>query len=466
MSTSSTSSTSSQYLVQPLTFNGQSTYSASFQQIIDRAVQTQSIPLAQLADQQTADQNVLSTLQTIAEPVQELQSALTVLASTVTSSALTANVSDTSAVSISLANNANAGNYQLEVDSLGSATQTISTGSPNVVTDPTSQDISSASSFTLTVNGTATTITPQSNTLNGLVAAINDNSSLGVAASVVNVGSSSSPDYRLAVQSNELGKVTIQLSDGTNNSLLNTLSTGSPALYKVDGLDQQISSTSDTVQLAPGVTANLLGTTPTGSPASISIAASTSNAQEALQQFATAYNSVVAALATQHGQNAGSLSGNSILMVAQQSLSAINEYTTQSGSLGYLSAIGLDLNDLGQLSFNQSEFDNSVGSNFTALSDFIGTAQSGFVQAASNALGNLIDPTYGGITLQENSLNQDLTNISTQITDQTNQINLFQQNLLQQLSASDATISVLQSQNTFFQGLFAITYNTGTGSSG
>ncbi|HEX4228436.1 MAG TPA: flagellar filament capping protein FliD [Bryobacteraceae bacterium] len=459
MSTSATSS----YLVQPLTFNGQSTYSADFQQIIDRAVQTQSIPLAQLTDQQTTDQTTLTTLQDIAQPLQQLQSAITALASSVTSSALTPTISNTSAVSVTLGSNATAGNYQLEVDSLGSATQTISTGSPLVVTDPTSQDLSSSSSYTLTVNGTATTITPTSNNLNGLVSAINGNSALGVAASVVNVGSSSSPDYRLALQANQLGTVSISLSDGTNN-LLQTLSTGTPALYKVDGLSQQISSNSDTLTLAPGVTATLLGTTPSGSPATISVAASTSSAQTALQNFATAYNTVVSAFATQHGQTDGALSGNSILLVAQQALESINGYTTQSGSLGYLSAVGLDLDAQGQLTFNQSEFDSSVGSNFTALSDFVGSAQSGFVEAANNAVANLIDPTYGGITLQENALNSDLTNLSTQITDQTNQINLFQQNLAQQLSASDAAISVLQSQNTFFEGLFAITYDTGTGS--
>ena len=132
---------------------------------------------------------------------------------------------------------------------------------------------------------------------------------------------------------------------------------------------------------------------------------------------------MVAAFGTQHGQNAGSLSGNSILMVAQQALSTINQYKTSSGSVGFLSAVGLDLDTQGQLTFNQSEFNSSVGSNFTALSDFLGSAQSGFVQAASNAVANLIDPAYGGITLQENALTQDLTSLSTKITDQTNQIN-------------------------------------------
>ena len=74
----------------------------------------------------------------------------------------------------------------------------------------------------MTVNGVNHTITPAQNTLQGLVNAINADSSTGVSASIVNVGGSGSPDYRLSVQSNALDAVTVQLNDGTND-LLNTI---------------------------------------------------------------------------------------------------------------------------------------------------------------------------------------------------------------------------------------------------
>lgn len=444
-------------LITPLTFTGQSTYSAQFQQVIDKAVQIQEIPLDGMADQANTDQSRQSALQSLDQALATLQSAVTGLQNAVGSQALSANASDTSVASVSLGPDATTGVYQLEVDSLGSATQTVSTGSPQTVTDPSTQNISSASSFTVTVDGHSSTITPATNTLDGLVAALN-NSSLGVSASIVNVGSSGSPDYRLAVQSSTLGNVSIQLSDGSNN-LLNTISTGSLATYKVDGLPNTISSDSDSITLAQGVTVNLLGTTPANSPITISVGQSTSSAQTALQTFATAYNAVVDQLAAQHGPNAGALSGDSILAVAQQALSSIADYTDFSDGITNLSGLGLDLDTQGHLTFNAAEFDQSAANNFTGLSQFLGNSTSGFLGTATSALNNLEDPTVGAVKTEEQSITQDLTSLNSKIADQENQINQFQQNLVDQLSQADATIATLQSQVTFFQGLFQIENN-------
>jgi flagellar hook-associated protein 2 len=452
------STSSASGLITPLTFTGQSTYSAQFQQVIDKAVQIQEIPLDGMADQANLDQSRQSALQSLDQALASLQSAVTGLQTAVGSQALNASVSDTSVASVSLGAGATTGVYQLEVDSLGSATQTVSTGSPQSVSNPSTQNISSASSFTLTVNGQATTITPATNTLDGLLAAINNDPSLGVTASIVNVGSSGSPDYRLAVQASTLGNVSIQLSDGSNN-LLNTISTGSLATYKVDGLSTTITSDSDSITLAQGVTVNLLGTTPANSPITVSVGQTTTSAQTALQTFATAYNAVVAQLAAQHGQNAGALSGDSILAVAQQALSSIADYTNFSGSVTNLSGLGLDLDTQGHLTFNAAEFEQSTGNNFTAVSQFLGDSTSGFLGIATSALNNLEDPTVGAVKTEEQSITTDLTSLNSKIADQEAQINQFQQNLVDQLSQADATIATLQSQVQFFQGLFQIENN-------
>jgi flagellar hook-associated protein 2 len=453
-------------LITPLTFTGQSTYSSQFQQVIDKAVEIQEIPLDAMADQQNSDESRQSTLESLDQALQTLQSAVTGLQSAVGSQALSANVSDSSVASVSLGDDATTGVYQLEVDSLGSATQTVSTGSPQTVTDPSTQDISSASSFTLTVNGVATTITPATNTLDGLVNALNSDSSLGVSASIVNVGSSGSPDYRLAVQSSTLGNVSIQLGDGTNNNLLNTISTGSDATYKVDGLPNTILSNSDSITLAQGVTVNLLGTTGANNPITISVGQSTSSAETALQQFATAYNAVVAQLNAQHGQNAGALSGDSILQVAQQALSNIVDYANFSGGVTNLSDLGLDLDTSGNLTFNAAEFEQNAGSNFAGLSQFLGNSTSGFLGTATSALNSLEDPTVGAVKTEEASITQDLNTLNTNMTNEENSINQFQQNLVAQLSQSDAMIATLQSQVTFFQGLFQIENNISNPSNG
>jgi flagellar hook-associated protein 2 len=198
------------------------------------------------------------------------------------------------------------------------------------------------------------------------------------------------------------------------------------------------------------VSANLLEAS-TGNPTTITVSQSTANAQGALQNFATAYNAAVDALATQHGASAGSLSGDSILLTANQVLSQINGFSSNGQTL---STIGLDLNTQGHLTFNSAEFSTGAGSNFAALSQFFGDTTTGFIGAATSGLATLEDPTSGAFPTAENTLSTDLTKLSSGITDQINQINAFQQNLYQQLSASDAAIYTLTSQADFFTQLF------------
>ncbi len=440
-------------LVTPVTFNGQSKYSSDFQNIIDRAVQLKSLQLNQLQTQQTDDQNQLAAVQSLDQTFGNLQSAISTLTTAIGSGSYSGSVADSSIASVAVGSNATSGVYSLEVDSLGSTTQTVSASGLETVTDPTSQNISSASSFQLTVGSTSTTITPSGNTLQDLVNSINQNSALGVSASIVNVGSPDSPDYRLAVQSTALGNVAIQLTDGSN-SLLDTISTGSPATYKVDNLPDTISSSSSTITLAPGVTVNLLGTSTPGVPTTVTVQQTTTAAQSALQQFATAYNAVVAQLDAQHGTNAGPLAGDSVLETAQSVLEDINSYSVSSGGVQTLSDIGLDLDTSGNLTFNASEFAAGGGANVDALSQFLGDATSGFLGNITSAVSSLEDPTTGILTSEESTLSTDITNIGSQITDQVNSINLYQQNLATQLSQSDATIATLSNQVTYFQDLF------------
>ena len=163
--------------------------------------------------------------------------------------------SSSGAVSASVTSGALEGSYAVDVTDLGSYSTSVSDPSLPAVTDPTSSSISTSSTYTLTVNGTTTTITPAGNSLMDLAQAINT-ASAGVQASVVNTGSS----YSLVVRSANLAGDSIQLNDGSQD-LLDTLDPGSPAVYDISGLGdatQPIDSNSRTVTLAPGVTINLL----------------------------------------------------------------------------------------------------------------------------------------------------------------------------------------------------------------
>jgi flagellar hook-associated protein 2 len=439
----------------PITFTGSSTYSSSFQQVITRAVGIASLPIQGLQSQVTNLNSQASTVTGLNAAFATLQADIQNLDSGVAGSP-SAQSSDPTAVSATAAAGALNGTYSIQVDDVGSSTTTLSSAGTSPVTDPTTGNISSATSFTLTVNGTATTITPSGSSLEALANAINS-AGAGAQATIVNAGSNASPDYRLAVSSTNLGADTIQLNDGTSN-LLNTISTGHDALYKVNGSTTDVQSTSSHVTLSPGLTVNLLAQTST--PATITVASNYSSLQSALSSFVTDYNSAVTALQQNVGQGGGALTGDSLIYTLSNVLDQIANYTGGgSGGVSSLSGLGVSLPVTGQLSFDQSTF---AAASQSDISNFLGSVESssGFLSSASNTLNSVTDPTNGLFNAESSSIQSQITTDNAQIANDQARVTALQNNLEAQLSQADAAIATLQAQDTYYQQLFQAEYGS------
>src|SRR5580693_916127 len=328
----------------PITFNGSSTYSSAFQQVITRAVDIASLPLQSLQQSVSTLTSQQSTLSTVGADFSALQTAIQALGSA-TGGTPTAQVSDSSALTATASTGALPGTYTIQVDNPGTSTTTLSDAGLTV-TDPTSQDISASSSFTLTLNNVTTTITNSGGTLESLANSINA-AGAGVQATIVNVGSSSSPDYRLAVTSNNLGPDSIQLNDGTQN-LLGTLSTGTDAKYKVNGSATDVQSTSSQVALSPGLTVNLLAQS--SSPVTITVSQDYSGVQTAISNVVSAYNAAFDALSQNRGQSGGALTGDPVVLTLANTLQQISQYTSGSGPVSSLADLGVTVSSTGDLS--------------------------------------------------------------------------------------------------------------------
>jgi flagellar hook-associated protein 2 len=427
-------------------FEGHSKYASDLQQVLTRAISIAALPLQQLQNTEstfTAQQSALNGLSSV---FGSLQSALQGIGSAAGN--VTATVSNSSAIQANTSSNALPGTYSIQVDSLGSFTTTLSNAGAPVVTDPSTGNISPAASYTLTINGTPTTITPSGTSLVDLANAINA-AGLGAQATVINVGSNQSPDYRLSVTSSNLAADTIQLNDGTND-LLNTLSTGTPATYQVNGLATVLQSNTRQVTLAPGLTVTMLQQT--ASPETITLAQDSNSLSNSLSKFATAYNAAVDALAQQHGKDAGVLAGQSLILSLNQTLSSINQYTPGSGPLTSLADIGLDLDSSGHITFDPTAL--SVNS-LSSIQQFLGsTASGGFLKAANDALTSITDSTSGMIQSSLSSLQDQISRQNDLISQEQDRINNLATSLQAQLSTADATLAVLDSQVTFMTNLF------------
>jgi flagellar hook-associated protein 2 len=444
MASSSSSLGSSSY------FAGSSTYAAQLQQTITRAVGIASLPMELLQSQQTTLTNQQTELQNLTSAFSSMQSAVGSLQSATGLGAYSANVADPTVATAFISTGVLAGNYNINVTSVGSQTNAVSKSGLTKVGDPSSQDISSSSTFTLTINDKAYTINNPGGTLTGLAQAIG-NSPANVQATVVNVGSSSSPDYRLSLQSGDYAPDTIQLSDGTDD-LLNTLSTGTNVTYQVNGQpDTPIASSSRNVAISTGLSVNLnkVGTT------SVTVAQSANNIGNALAAFANAYNSVALAVAKNRGQGGGALTGQNVIYQLQNSLRSLADFSG-SGSLESLSDLGLTFDTDGNLNFDATTFSHAASTAGTDLLNFIGNANSGgFLQAANNLVTSITDPSTGILTSTSKATANQISALNSKISDEQSTVDQLQKTLTAQMASADAAISSLEAKLNEVTTLFA-----------
>jgi flagellar hook-associated protein 2 len=437
------------------TFTGSSTFASSFQQVLTKAVSLASLPIQEIQVTVNSLTNQQSALTSLQSSFQSLDSALQAVGAAASGSYSATSSAPTEA-SATATSSALPGTYSIQVDSPGAYSTAMSGAGSPVVTDPTTQSISSATSFTLTVNGTTTTITNAGGSLEGLANAIN-NSSAGAQATIVNLGSNSSPNYQLVVTSTSLNNDPVELSDSSGD-LLGATSEGSQASYQVNGSSTKLYSDSPQVTLAPGLTVTMLGTSST--PATITVSADSNTLQSALSTFADAYNSTFSAVQQQTGQNGGALAGQDIVYTMQNALESLIQYSSGSGSVGSLNDLGLSVDKTGVMTFDASTFSAQSAANIT---EFLGSVTTGgFMQNATNALSNVDDSATGDIQSESTTLQSEITTDNTQISDKTSQLTIMETNLEQELTQADATIADLQEQKSYYTELFQAEYPSST----
>jgi flagellar hook-associated protein 2 len=432
---------------------GSSTFAPDLQNALNQAVAIASLPIQQLTSEQQTIQSQSTELNTISGLFTTLQSDMQAFPTGTGGSGLGTSVSDQSVLQASLTGSSLQGSYAIQVLDPGSPSTALSNAGSTPVTDPTSQNISSSTSFTLTVGTNTYTITPASQNLNALASAINS-SGAAVQATVVNLGSPSSPDYRLALQSTDLGNINLQLGDGTTTNYLASTSTGSSASYTINGQPPTgISSSSDTVTIAPGLNVTLQQT---GS-ATVTVSANTSSLSNALSTFVNDYNSVFGELQKQFGQNPGPLAGDSTVLMMENSLQQLVNYSGGSGSITSLTQLGVEFTDQGTLTFDPSALSGLSSQQISDAYSFLGAPSTGgYLQAASNTLGGLLDPTTGVIPNELQNLTTQNQQEAQAISADQDRVNAMTTSLEAQMATADALITTLQNQTQFVDGLFQI----------
>lgn len=426
-------------------FTGSSQFSQDLQSVVKRAVDIASLPITQMKNDLTSLQNQSTALTGLDSKFTTLQTAVQQIQLAMGGAAYESTVSDPTKLSVSLGDGAMEGTYSVDVVSAGSYGKSMTTSAWNATGSHT---------YKLTFDGGATTedIMPAGNSITSVASEINLHYSDKVRAIVVNVGSSSAPDYRISLQAVQLGTGKPDILD--NSASLQTGTAGTQAQYIVNGSGNPVLSSTRAVSIANGVTVNLLAGD-SGTPVNITVTRSTSALSDALSAFATAYNAAVDEIDKQHGTSAGALSGQTVVSDLSQTLSQIATYTSPGSAIGGLANLGLSLDQTGHVTFSPFTLMAADLSNSSAVASFIGSPTSGaFLQTAIGALNGVLDPIAGKVKTAETNAQNQITSTNSRINTKQDQVDQLQQQLLEQMSAADALIASMEQQYGYISGMF------------
>lgn len=428
-------------------FTGTSRYSSDFSAIIDRAVAIASLPLTQLQGSKVRLEAESAALGTLNNAVTSLAGALESLSTAASQESYSTLISNASVLSAATGSGATNGTYTIEVTDIGAYSTAMSMDGLNLVTDPSTQTISTNPAPTYTLNGSD--IAPTSNTLVALAAAIND-ADLEIQATVVNIGSTASPDYRLALQSTKLDAVAMQLNDGTTDLFATGTPNGSKVAYKINGVNA-LPNDSRSITISPGVTANLIGE----GASTVTVSRSTANISNALSSLANAYNSAVTELDKQRGTTGGALAGQATVFTVTESIRSLGQWAEGTGGITSLADLGLTFDKEGKMSFDSSTFTDATGGQVGQLLEFLGsTTEGGFLQAASGILGGLQGDNNGILTTAVNDAAASVTAEGNKITDLQARIDDMHDSLTARMAAADALIASLEQQADYINQMF------------
>ncbi len=397
------------------------------EQAPERIWQQQQIALAA----QTSSLNSLSTgVNALKDKIQALSDLSGVFAAQVATS------SQPDLVTVSAQSNAVAGVHTLIVNHLATVS--------SYYTDPviSSSTILTHGSLTLTVGqgSNVITIDASNDTLEKLSTYISAHS-YGVQASVINdadgarlalVSKTSGAPGDLSVTLNNTGLVFQKSADGINAS------------FSLDGVP--LSSTTNTVSSPlPGVTLNLLAANP-AKPVTISVGPDTAGITQAINDFVSAYNSAIGSVNSQFKANAnsdaGPLASNSALRSLQGSLLSDVTYSiTGNNGLVNLASLGIDLQNDGTLSVDNSQLSTVLSNQFADVKNFFQSGVAGgFGSHFGSDLTALTSPASGllSLNLKENSANQQA--LTRQINDLEDRLVDRRQFLVNQYSRVDAML--------------------------
>ncbi len=378
----------------------------------------------------------------------------------------TAASTDETVATATAANSANNTSFQVTVDTIASNStasfnDTFATGDTIIngaaAASTVTFDIGTGSELeTVAINVDNTT------TVSQFVNSFNDTSTKGI-ATVVNVGTSSSPSYKIVITTlNEgtfKGDIALISDPSTFFALGSTINHATDATFSVTGIAGTITRSSNTVSdVIPGVTMQLKkgGTVSTNIAVNDDVEGSTA----AVQKFVDKYNEIVAFtkennLIAPPGDNPNGLNVFGPLAKTSLDNNALSAIRTALASASYsngseiriLADLGITTQQDGTIKFNTNTFSGAIGKESKSAKEILGALGESLGALAS--AGGVIDnfTRFGGLfQVSTDSAKQQIDSLNKRIEDAESALAQKEQSLLTKFAKLESLVGKLQGQ--------------------
>ena len=464
--------------------------------VITKLVALEKKPADALTTKNTALQTKVSTWGKIQSAFSSLKDAANKLTQSDFWTGTTATSSNDTAVSVSTTSSAAPSSYAVTVSQLaqgqmvassafGSKTAAVGEGTLRIElgTYVTNNSVAPpAVTFNAKAAATAVDISigPGDNTLEKIRDRING-ANAGITASIVNDAAGSRLVMRGANGETNAFKVTVTenasvpglsalayTAESGGTSAMTRSQSAQNALATINGLP--ITSESNTLSdVVDGVSLTLKQTTAT--PANITVAQDTASISKGVNDFISAYNSVVSTIRVQTlydeaSKTAGPLQGDSTARgLLSQMRNLITSDSTATSSFARLFDMGIVTNTDGTLKMTTSKFNDAMGSKladmqkYFANSDDVVAANNGMGQRIKNLASQILD-TNGAIANSTDGLKATIKRNTTKIDSINDRASLYEARLRQQYTALDASYSKLSGLQSYVTAQLAALNNS------
>lgn len=429
-----------------------------WQSLVDSVITAGKVPATRWQKQIDANITRKAALDTLTKNLDALQTAADALkygagfnTFSVTSTGAADDGSTRNVLAAAATNTASAGTYDVSVLQLAQAQKTVgsvgqaSTAAALGISGGLTLATSGGQSVTVNVASTESLATLRTN-INAV------QGQTGVQASIVS-GNADGSDAHLVLTATKTGSAagfTITDASGTSPSLVGMLGLGTPSVQaqdaqlSVDGVS--ITRASNTVSDAiAGVTLTLGAT----GDSSVSLTRQADKAQDAVQGFIDAFNTVQQLVQQQNTVQADGtwppLHNDPSLRDARAQLAAMTLGTGSSGNgvasdLGTLASAGVSLQKDGTLKLDSAKFQSAFTGRMADLSALFTDRMTAFSSYADTAAA----PYIGAISQRETAIDAQSTNLQSRIDNLNSRMDKKRLALLAQYSKFESSLSTLQ----------------------